>query len=199
LKPRQLLDSLGEIAHQLVAKPGLGVIMRRILTGVALVALAACVEGGPDSMSGFGESSATVADTANRDYYPDDQLLVSAKLQFTQENYGKAATLFKKAIEVAPSDPEALLGYAAASDMLSRFDQSDAAYRKLQPIIGNTVVYHNNYGYSLLLRGNLQGARTHFLAAYEQAPDNPRVANNLELLRNSVNYQKRAKGDLQGI
>lgn len=173
--------------------------MRRILTAAALVALAACVEGGPDSMSGFGESSATVADTANRDYYPDDQLLVSAKLQFKQENYGKAATLYKKAIEVAPADPEALLGYAAASDMLNRFDQSDAAYRKLQPIIGNTVVYHNNYGYSLLLRGNLQGARTHFLAAYEKAPDNPHVANNLELLRNSVNYQKRAKGDLQGI
>lgn len=173
--------------------------MRKILFGAAIVALAACVEGGPADLSGFGENAASVADTANRDYYPDDQLLVSAKLQFKQQNYGKAATLFKKALEVAPTDPEALLGYAAASDMINRFDQADAAYRQLQPIIGNTVVYHNNYGYSLLLRGNLQAARTHFLAAYEKAPDNPQVANNLELLRNSANYQKRAKGDLQGI
>ncbi|NEY91262.1 tetratricopeptide repeat protein [Tabrizicola oligotrophica] len=173
--------------------------MRRLLTGAAVLALAACVDGTPGDLSGFGDRATTITDTANRDYYPDDQHIVSAKLQFKQENYGKAASLFKQALEVAPTDPEALLGYAAANDMLARFDQSDLAYRQLKPIIGNTVVFHNNYGYSLLLRGNLQGARQHFLAAYEMAPDNPHVANNLELLRNSVNYQRRAKGDLQGI
>jgi hypothetical protein len=30
-------------------------------------------------------------------------------------------------------------------------------------------------------------------------PANPVTANNLELLRNSVNYQKRSPGDIQGI
>ncbi|WP_162528217.1 tetratricopeptide repeat protein [Gemmobacter caeruleus] len=173
--------------------------MRRFLPAMILLALAACVDGGPGDVSGFGDKASTVADTANRDYYPDDQLLVSAKTQFKSRNYGKAATLYKKALDVAPSDPEALLGYAAASDMLNRFDQADLAYRKLEPIIGTTVVFRNNYGYSLLLRGNLQGARKQFLAAYEKAPNNPQVANNLELLRNSVSYQRRAKGDLRGI
>lgn len=173
--------------------------MRKLILLAALVALSACEDGGPGDLSGFGDKASTVADTANRDYYPDDQLLVSARTQFKARNYGKAASLYKKALEVAPSDPEALLGYAASSDMLRRFDQSDMAYSRLQPIMGSTVVFHNNYGYSLLLRGNLQAARSHFLAAYEKEPNNPHVANNLELLRNSTTYQRRAPGDLRGI
>lgn len=173
--------------------------MRRVLLAAALLSLAACTEGGFADFSAFGDKANTIADTSNRDYYPDDQLLVTAKLDFKSGNYGKAASLYKKALQVAPADPEALLGYAASSDMLKRFDQADTAYRKLQPIIGNTVVYHNNYGYSLLLRGNLQAARRQFLAAYELEPNNPTVANNLELLRNSSSYQRRAPGDLSGI
>jgi len=138
-------------------------------------------------------------DTSNVDYYPDDQLLVTGKLQFKEQNYGKANSLFKKALDVAPNDPEALLGYADSSDMLRRFDLADLAYKKLQPIIGNRIEYHNNYGYSQLLRGNLQAARRHFIVAYEIDPANETAANNLQLLRNSSSYQKRSPGDLKGI
>lgn len=173
--------------------------MKKILCVLCVFGLTACTEGGLGDLSSFGDKASTVADTSNRDYYPDDQLIVSAKNQFKSKNYGRASTLFKRALEVAPSDPQALLGYAAASDMLRRFDQSDIAYRKLQPIIGNRIEFHNNYGYSMLLRGNLQVARKHFLAAYEIDPSNETAANNLEMLRNSVNYQKRSPGDLRGI
>ncbi|MFD1196041.1 hypothetical protein ACFQ3C_15310 [Seohaeicola saemankumensis] len=166
---------------------------------VSLMGLAACTEGGIANFSSFGDKASTISDTSDRDYYPDDQLLVAAKLQFQNDNYGKANSLFKRALDVAPNDPQALLGYAATSDMLRRFDQSDMAYRKLQPIIGNRIEFHNNYGYSQLLRGNLQVARRHFLIAYEMDPSNEFSANNLELLRNSVNYQRRSRGDLRGI
>lgn len=173
--------------------------MRATILILSLVGLTSCTEGGFGDLSSFGDDAATVADTSNREYYPNDELIVAAKVQFSAKNYGKASTLFKKAIDVAPNDPQALLGYAAASDMLRRFDQADMAYRKLQPVIGNRVEFHNNYGYSQLLRGNLQVARRHFLIAYEQDPSNAYAANNLELLRNSSNYQRRSPGDLRGI
>jgi Flp pilus assembly protein TadD len=174
-------------------------MMRATILVISLMGLAACTEGGVGDFSSFGDDAATIADTSNRDYYPNDQLIVEAKVQFRANQYGKASSLFKRALDVAPNDPQALLGYAASSDMLRRFDQADMAYRRLQPIIGNRIEFHNNYGYSQLLRGNLQVARRHFLIAYEQDPSNEFAANNLELLRNSVSYQRRSPGDLRGL
>jgi Flp pilus assembly protein TadD len=173
--------------------------MRAAIIFSAVLGLSGCADGGFMNNSAFGDDADTVFDTASRQYYPDDQLIVSGKVQFRDGNYGMAHAVFKRAVDVYPNDPQALLGYAASLDMLRRFDQSDVVYRKLEPMIGNRVEFHNNYGYSQLLRGNLQVARRHFLIAYEKDPSNPTTANNLELLRNSVSYPMRAPGDLQGI
>lgn len=169
----------------------LGRKMRVTILLLPLIALVSCTEGGLGDFSSFGDGAATVADASNLDFYPDDQLIVAAKVQFSARNYGKASALFKKAVDLSPNDPQALLGYAAASDMLRQFDQSDAAYSRLHPMIGNTKEFNNNYGYSLLLRGNLQLARRHFLIASEQDPSNAITTNNLELLWNSSSYQRR--------
>lgn len=172
---------------------------RLTLAFASIFVLASCEGGTLGDVSSFGESSQSVNDTANRNYYPDDELLVAAKVQFAEQNYGRSYTMYKKALDVVPEDPQAWLGYAASADMLRRFDKSDRAYRKLQPMIGHRIEFHNNYGYSLLLRGDLTGARKHFIRAYEIDPSNEHAANNLELLRNSINYPKRAPGDLKGI
>ncbi|MCA0043915.1 tetratricopeptide repeat protein [Celeribacter litoreus] len=167
--------------------------MKKYLLVVGFLGLVAC-EGSP-----FDDGAGSVFDSANRSYYRDDESLIAAKVQFNEGNYGRSYSFFDKALDVTPNDPEALLGYAASADMLGRFDKADDAYRKLRPIIGNTLQYHNNYGYSNLLRGNLTVARQHFLIAYEMDPSNEFAANNLELLRNSINYPRRAPGDLNGI
>ncbi|NNK79655.1 MAG: tetratricopeptide repeat protein [Litoreibacter sp.] len=167
--------------------------MKIFIPVVLVLSLAGC------NFSGYNEDPLNVRDTPNREYYPDDDPLVVAKMQFTAGNYGRAYKEFDKALDVYPNDPAAWLGFAASSDMLRRFDKSDVAYAKLRPIIGNRIEFHNNYGYSLLLRGDLIGARRHFLRAYEIDPSNETAANNLELLRNSVNFPKRAPGDLRGI
>lgn len=172
--------------------------MRAFLIAAITVAVASCTSD-LSSMSSFSEGAPATLDTANREYYPNDELIVSAKAQFRERNFGNSYRLFKKAIDVAPEDPQAWLGFAASADMLRRFDKSDYAYRKLQPTIGNRVEFLNNFGYSQLLRGNLRSARSYFLKAYEIDPENEVTANNLELLRNSVNYPKRARGDLKGI
>lgn len=171
-------------------------MVKKLLVLAVVGTLAACDNAG---FGAFSDGPKSPFDTANRSYYRDDDPLVKAKVQFDEQNYGRSYTLFDKALDVTPNDPAALIGYAASADMLGRFDKADTAYRKLRPIMGNTVIYNNNYGYSLLLRGNLPAARQHFLIAYELDPSNEFAANNLELLRNSINYPRRAEGDLYGI
>jgi len=174
-------------------------IMRNIVSGLALFILASCGEFGLADFGAFSDNPDSTQDLSTLEYYPNDQLIVTGKAQFAEENYGLAYRSFKKAIDVAPQDPQAWLGYAASADMLRRFDKADFAYRKLQPVVGTRIEFLNNYGYSQLLRGNLQAARRYFLRAYEIDPSNEVTANNLELLRNSAAYQKRAPGDLRGI
>lgn len=170
--------------------------MRALLIAAMAFGAVSCTE---FSGSPFGDHKASIQDTSRADYHPDDQLLISAKAQFREGNYGKASRLFKKAIDVSASDPQAWLGYAASSDMLRRWDKSDVAYAKLRPMIGHRIEYHNNLGYSYLLRGSLRSARHEFLKAYEIDPSNEFAANNLELLRNSVNYPKRGPETSTGI
>ena len=175
------------------------VIMKKLIILGLAFALASCENVDFRELSAYSESAAVNADTSNVSYYADDELIVSAKMQFREGNYGRSYSLFKKALDVAPEDPQAWLGFAASSDMLRRFDKSDYAYRKLHPVIGNRIEYLNNYGYSMLLRGELVAARRYFLMAYEKDPSNPVTANNLELLRNSVSFPKRSGKDLRGI
>lgn len=175
------------------------ILKKHIICLVAFVALLGCDETGTGPFSAFSDGKSSLDGNANREYYPDDGHLVAGKAQFREGNYGKSYTLFKKSLDVVPNDPAAWLGFAASADMLRRFDKADFAYKKLQPVIGNRIEYHNNRGYSLLLRGDLRGARTHFIRAYEIDPSNERAANNLEMLRNSVNHPKRARGDLKSL
>ncbi len=153
--------------------------------------LSGCQSADIAELSSFGDSAASVDDLSKADYYPTDQLITNGKVQFKEKNYGKAYSLFKKAVEVYPDDPQAWLGYAAAADHLGRFDNSDVGYRRLANMIPNRPEYLNNVGYSYLLRGNLKQARRYFLLAYEIDPANEITANNIELLRNSTRFVKR--------
>ncbi|WP_212699872.1 tetratricopeptide repeat protein [Thalassovita aquimarina] len=173
--------------------------MKRLIILAFAFALVGCENVGFGEFSTFSESPGSNKDTSNVSFYPDDELIVSAKVQFREGNYGKSYTMFKKALDVVPDDPQAWLGFAASADMLRRFDKADYAYRKMQPVIGNRIEFLNNYGYSMLLRGDLKVARKYFLLAYEKDPSNPVTANNLEMLRNSINFPRRARKDLGGI
>lgn len=144
-----------------------------------------------EDMSSFGDSAASVDDMSDVSFYPTDELIKKGKVQFKERHFGKSYAYFKKAVEVYPKDPQAWLGYAASSDQLGRFDNSDIGYAKLAKMIPNRPEYLNNRGYSYLLRGDLKTARTYFLRAYEIDPGNETTANNLELLRNSANFVKR--------
>lgn len=118
-------------------------------------------------------------------YHASDNLLRSAQADFREGRFGLAEKNFRKAVEVSPRDAEAWIGLAASYDRLRRFDLADRAYAQAVKLIGRNTIMLNNMGYSQLLRGDLNKARQHFLAAYEREPDNPIVRNNLELLNQS--------------
>jgi Flp pilus assembly protein TadD len=124
-------------------------------------------------------------------FWPQDEALQRGKEYFMQGDYGRAEAAYRRAVELMPSDPEALLGLAASYDRLRRFDLADRAYGEAGRYIGKRPEYYNNLGYSLVLRGDLREGRKYLLKAYELDPSNPRIANNLEMLKNSVGYPQR--------
>jgi len=153
--------------------------------------LPACSAADGTSFTSFGDSASGVEEKVDIVFYPDDQVLAAAQNQFHEKNYGHAQHYFQRAVVVTPNDAEAWLGLAASYDHLRRFDEADEAYREAAKLIGGRPELYNNIGYSYLLRGNLIKARQYFLRAYELDPQNETTANNIELLRDSVNRPKR--------
>lgn len=162
------------------------------LSAAALLFLAGCQNTSLSDQSTFADSALSVQDVSDVAYYKNDELLRKGVVQFREKNYGKAYATFKRSVEVFPEDPHAWLGYAASADQLGRFNNADIAYKKLAKMIPGRPEYYNNLGYSHLLRGDLRQARNLFLKAYEIDPSNETTANNLELLRNSDKFAKRA-------
>jgi Flp pilus assembly protein TadD len=169
-----------------------------IIAGILAMPLIGCQSTGVDDgivrtnepaeieLTAFGDTFQGLATVSAVEYYSSDQAVAEAKNQFRSENYGNSGALFYKAVQLAPNDGVAWLGLAASCDRIRRFDLSDRAYGEAYKLIGSTPEYHNNVGYSYLLRGELTNARSSFLKAYELAPNDPTVINNLELLASSV-------------
>jgi Flp pilus assembly protein TadD len=155
---------------------------------LAGVLLAGCQGVEPTS---FGDTKEGLKSVADVEFFSSDQAVAAGKNQFREKNYGNAEVAFQKAVELAPNDGEAWMGLAASYDRLRRFDLADRAYDQAYHLVGATYQFYNNRGYSFLLRGDLVKARQNFLKAYELAPQNQVVANNLELLGSSAKSIKR--------
>ncbi|TPK85819.1 hypothetical protein FJ936_09875 [Mesorhizobium sp. B2-4-13] len=171
-----------------------------VAASLLMAALAGCQTNGADTTGGvvrtnepskgdvtsFGDAFDGLKTVSDVEYYASDQAVAEAKNQFRAENYGNSGALFFKATQLAPNDGGAWMGLAASCDRIHRFDLADRAYGRAFKLMGPSPEYYNNVGYSDLLRGKLQDARGNFLKAYELAPNDPTVANNLKLLSSSV-------------
>lgn len=124
-------------------------------------------------------------------YFPSDEPVRLGLEHFNRGNYGLAQRYFKDAVERAPKDVTAWVGLAASYDRLRRFDLADQAYRQAVRLGGETVQILNDQGYSLMLRGDLSGARRKFMRAHTLDPGNPVIANNIELLNGSRRFIER--------
>lgn len=124
-------------------------------------------------------------------YYPSDEPVRMGLENYNRGSYGLAQRYFKDAVEKAPKDLTAWIGLAASYDRLRRFDLADQAYAQAIRLGGETVQILNDQGYSLMLRGDLNGARRKFMKARALDPGNPVIANNLELLNGSRRFIER--------
>lgn len=110
--------------------------------------------------------------------------------QFRAGNYAEAESAFDRAAKMNPRDAEAWLGLAACYDRMRRFELADRAYVQALGIKGPVSEVLNNQGYSYLLRGDLQRARTALNVASKKDPGNKYVQNNLRLLESKERSAK---------
>ena len=136
--------------------------------------------------------TATVEEPGTVKYYPSDEPLRLGLEHFNRGNYGLAERYFRDAVERAPRDVTAWVGLAASYDRLARFDLADRAYRFAIKLGGaNNAQILNNQGYSYMLRGNYARARQLLHRAQRLDPNNPTIANNLQLLDGSRQFVRR--------
>ncbi|WP_299844947.1 hypothetical protein [uncultured Jannaschia sp.] len=114
---------------------------------------------------------------------PPGTELSTAMAEFENANFGYSARYFEMAAEKSPQDMTACLGLAASYDWLYRFDLSDRAYSTCSKIAKDAFSYHNNLGFSYLLRGDYRKASVSFSQARRLRPGDPVVENNLRILR----------------
>ena len=148
---------------------------------IAAVALSGCSAAGIGA-SAFGSNKLQVAELSNIGSYTAPRALAEGRSHFRNDDFGHSAAFYKRVVELSPADPEGYIGLGASYDRLGRFDLSDRVYEALFKLTGSTAQYHNNVGYSYMLRGNLTAALTSFRKARQLDPDNVVVANNLQLL-----------------
>jgi tetratricopeptide (TPR) repeat protein len=157
-----------------------------IAAGVPLIlAMAGCGSAGDAGSAG---TSLTIQRPADEKYFPSSEPYRLGAEEFNRGHYGLAEGYFREAAEKSEGDAAAWIGLAASYDRLRRFDLADRAYARAVTICGETAQILNNEGYSLMLRGDLAGARRKFLLASEREPDNPAIVNNIKLLDGSRAY-----------
>lgn len=160
--------------------------MSRHAFAAPAVALAALL-----SLTGCETLTGSIGEPAVAHTIGTEDDVTLGKKQFRLQNYGLAESHFRTAVERMPGNLEAWLGLAAAYDQLRRFDLADRAYQSAARIGGQTPEFLNNRGYSYLLRGDVGKARRDLNAARAKDPANPSIQQNLRLLDNQLQSQRR--------
>ncbi|PZX13122.1 hypothetical protein LX81_03350 [Palleronia aestuarii] len=112
--------------------------------------------------------------------------LATARTAFDSGSFGYSAKYYEMAAKSDPASMEACLGMAASYDWLYRFDEADKAYARCSKIASDTFQYHNNMGFSYLLRGDYGKASVSFTRARSIRPADPVVNTNLRILRDAA-------------
>ena len=137
---------------------------------------------GLDGSSGAGASEVQALADPSGVTGPGSNVLEAAKSQYRERNFGLAEQQFRAIVEKEPGNAEAWLGLAASYDQLRRFELADRAYEQVGKLAGTSAVLHNNRGYSYLLRGNRERARSEFAAARRLDPNNAFIQNNMSAM-----------------
>lgn len=158
--------------------------MFAVAMALGATALTACSSVG--GLSSFGKNKLEVAELSNIGDYTAERALSEGRAHFRNSDFGYSAALYKRAVELNPTNAEGYVGLSASYDRLGRFDLSDRVYASLLKLSGASAQYYNNLGYSYMLRGKLGDALTNFRKAQALDPENMVVANNLQILKDAA-------------
>ena len=161
--------------------------IRQVMVAVFLtVTMSGCVVDGtlspPAAQPVAPAITATVQEPFDLKFLPSDESRKLGLEHFNRGDYGTAERYFRDAVEKAPRDSTAWVGLAASYDRIGRFDLADRAYRSAIKLVGETTEILNNLGYSYMLRGQFATARRYMMKAYKREPNDPTIANNVQLL-----------------
>ena len=92
---------------------------------VAVLPLGGCASSTFGGASAFGTDKLYAEDLAAQDNRTPEGVLVQARARFRNNDFGQSATLYKRAVQMAPEDAEGYVGLSASYDQLGRFDLAD--------------------------------------------------------------------------
>lgn len=153
------------------------------------IATAACLLAGCQTFETGGEPEIAI-ETAT---LASNELNRLGRQDIAAGNFGLAERHFREAVERNKDDASSWLGLAAAYDNLRRFELADRAYAQVARIEGETLPLINNRAYSFYLRGDRRRALKELRRAQALAPDNIVTQNNLRLILDKEQPNRKAR------
>jgi len=117
------------------------------------------------------------------DVDPKQNPVQTGEYYLKNKGYVQSVAYFEVALKGVPKNKTALLGVASSYSMLGQFKQADAYFQMFSETYGETAAYNNDFGFSQILRGNLDRAETLLLRAHSQAPNSVTIKNNLDAIQ----------------
>lgn len=110
---------------------------------------------------------------------PSQPPLAAAERYMRTGSYVHSLAYYQAVLQQMPQSQEAMLGIAASYSFLGQFKQADQYFQAVKSTFGETAVYHNDLGFSYILRGDLPRAKTHLQKALRAMPNSETIQNNL--------------------
>lgn len=111
-----------------------------------------------------------------------DLLMVNGRILMTETNYEGARASFEQVTRSAPERADGWAALGTALDQMEMHRQAQLNYQRALNIEPARVTTLTNYGLSLLLSGDLEGAEAQLRAAAAQPGAGSRVTENLALV-----------------
>lgn len=111
-----------------------------------------------------------------------DLLMMSGRILMAQGNHEVARASFEQVTRTAPGRADGWAALGTAFDQMEMHRQAQTSYQRALSIEPGRVTTLTNYGLSLLLSGDLEGAEAQLRAAAAQPGAGARVTENLALV-----------------
>jgi len=121
---------------------------------------------------------ATTVETYVKETFESRELYAKAEAHIRRNNFGKAASLLKEALKIAPDNPRYVSAMGLCAAMQGNHIEGEKMCRDAIAASGSEVdpILLVNLGRICLRKGDRQNAREYLLKAYQLDPTHPATA-----------------------